>query len=172
MKWGFHTPTYRNSQSIECPLWVISGHTAAPSRMSAFGGKADVIQGVAECPLIAKSGHWHVYNRAYITATTRPRLSMFPEAPSSTIIGLSLRGHLGNIGSYVQDRLSSARLSIQEGRKRAAAADNVAPLPEMPGAVRKRLVGRARVPKMQEKARLARRRRRRHGVVGSAVRRL
>jgi hypothetical protein len=26
--------------------------------MSAFGGKADVIQGVAECPLIAKSGHW------------------------------------------------------------------------------------------------------------------
>jgi len=25
--------------------------------MSAFGGKADVIQGVAECPLIAKSGH-------------------------------------------------------------------------------------------------------------------
>ena len=26
--------------------------------MSAFGGKADVNQGVAECPLIAKSGHW------------------------------------------------------------------------------------------------------------------
>ena len=25
--------------------------------MSAFGGKADVIQGLAECPLIAKSGH-------------------------------------------------------------------------------------------------------------------
>ena len=25
--------------------------------MSAFGGKADVIQGVAKCPLIAKSGH-------------------------------------------------------------------------------------------------------------------
>ncbi len=25
--------------------------------MSAFGGKADVIQGVAECPLIANSGH-------------------------------------------------------------------------------------------------------------------
>ncbi len=25
--------------------------------MSAFGGKADVIQGVAECPLIAISGH-------------------------------------------------------------------------------------------------------------------
>ena len=26
--------------------------------MSAFGGKADVIQGVAECPLLAISGHW------------------------------------------------------------------------------------------------------------------
>ena len=25
--------------------------------MSAFGGKADIIQGVAKCPLIAKSGH-------------------------------------------------------------------------------------------------------------------
>ncbi len=25
--------------------------------MSAFGGKADVIQGVAECPLLAISGH-------------------------------------------------------------------------------------------------------------------
>ena len=26
--------------------------------MSAFGGKADIIQGVAECPLIARSGHF------------------------------------------------------------------------------------------------------------------
>jgi len=25
--------------------------------MSAFGGKADIIQGMARCPLIAKSGH-------------------------------------------------------------------------------------------------------------------
>ena len=25
--------------------------------MSAFGGRADIIQGVAECPLIARSGH-------------------------------------------------------------------------------------------------------------------
>ena len=25
--------------------------------MSAFGGKADIFQGVAECPLLAKSGH-------------------------------------------------------------------------------------------------------------------
>ncbi len=26
--------------------------------MSAFGGKADVIHGVGECPLLAISGHW------------------------------------------------------------------------------------------------------------------
>ena len=94
---------------------------------------------------------------------------MFPEAPSSAIIGLSLRSHLRNIGSHVQDRLSSARL-FQEGRKRAAAADDVAPLPEMPGAVRKRLVGRARVPEMQDVARLARRFRRQHGAVEPVVR--
>ena len=67
--------------------------------------------------------------------------------------------------THVQDRLSSARLSTQEGRKRAAAADEAPPLPEMPGAVRKRLVGRARVPEMQDIACLARRRQRRHGVV-------
>ena len=29
--------------------------------MSAFGGKADVIQGVAECPLIAISEYWVAY---------------------------------------------------------------------------------------------------------------
>ena len=42
---------------IQCPLWVKSGHFGSRLRMSAFGGKADIIQGVAECPLIAKSGH-------------------------------------------------------------------------------------------------------------------
>ena len=31
--------------------------SATTPRMSAFGGKAEVIQGVAECPLIANSGH-------------------------------------------------------------------------------------------------------------------
>ena len=40
----------------------------------------------------------------------------------------------------------------------------------MPGAVRKRLVGRARVPEMQDKALLARGRRRQHGVVGPVMR--
>ncbi len=29
-------------QHHECPLWVISGHSATPSPMSAFGGKADI----------------------------------------------------------------------------------------------------------------------------------
>ena len=33
--------------------WVISRHFSHPQKMSAFGGKADVIRGVAECPLIA-----------------------------------------------------------------------------------------------------------------------
>ena len=27
----------------ECPLWVISRHSAATLRMSAFGGKADIV---------------------------------------------------------------------------------------------------------------------------------
>ena len=43
--------------SVVCPLWVKSRHSETTFRMSAFGGKADIIQGVAECPLIAKSGH-------------------------------------------------------------------------------------------------------------------
>ncbi len=41
----------------ECPLWVKSRRFTAPSRMSAFGGKADVNHCVGECPLIAISGH-------------------------------------------------------------------------------------------------------------------
>ena len=40
-----------------CQLWVMCGLFATTLRMSAFGGKADVIQGVAECPLIAISRH-------------------------------------------------------------------------------------------------------------------
>ncbi len=45
------------TRSSECPLWVISRRFAAPSRMSAFGGKADVNRIHPICPLIAKSGH-------------------------------------------------------------------------------------------------------------------
>ena len=41
----------------QCPLWVISRPFSTAVRMSAFGGKADVNQGVAECPLLAISGH-------------------------------------------------------------------------------------------------------------------
>ncbi len=43
--------------NAQCPLWVISRPFSTAVRMSAFGGKADVIQGVAVCPLIAISGH-------------------------------------------------------------------------------------------------------------------
>ncbi len=46
---------------FECPLWVKSRHFATTLRMSAFGGKADIFQGVAECPLIAKSGRYGIY---------------------------------------------------------------------------------------------------------------
>ena len=41
----------------ECLLWVISRHFETTLRMSIIGGIADVFQGVAECPLIAISGH-------------------------------------------------------------------------------------------------------------------
>jgi len=41
----------------ECPLWVISGRFSCLPKRSAFGGKADIFQGVAKGPLIAKSGH-------------------------------------------------------------------------------------------------------------------
>ncbi len=37
-----------------------TGRSVDPRWMSAFGGKADVIQGVTECPLIAISGHRQV----------------------------------------------------------------------------------------------------------------
>ncbi len=44
-------------QRHECPLWVISRRFTTAFRMSAFGGKADVVQGVDEGPLLARSGH-------------------------------------------------------------------------------------------------------------------
>ncbi len=49
---------FRVSEGLEgCPLWVKSRRFAAPSRMSAFGGKADVNHNPAKGPLIAKTGH-------------------------------------------------------------------------------------------------------------------
>ncbi len=41
----------------QCPLWVISRRFTTAFRMSAFGGKADLIHSLAEGPLIATSGH-------------------------------------------------------------------------------------------------------------------
>ena len=37
--------------------WVISRHKSHPLDMSAFGGKADVNQAVAEGPLLANNTH-------------------------------------------------------------------------------------------------------------------
>ena len=42
---------------MECPLWVISRRISCLPKRSALGGKADIIQGVPNCPLIAISGH-------------------------------------------------------------------------------------------------------------------
>ena len=53
-----NTPSVGNGAG---PLWVISGSARDPAPMSAFGGKADVIQGVAEGPLLANSGHWRLF---------------------------------------------------------------------------------------------------------------
>jgi hypothetical protein len=53
----FLTYYYWIPEFNEYLLLVINGHSTTTLRMSAFWGKADVIQGVAECPLIATSGH-------------------------------------------------------------------------------------------------------------------
>ncbi len=39
--------------------------------MSAFRGKADVIQGMAECPLLAISGHWPGQRHRFMTGHGR-----------------------------------------------------------------------------------------------------
>ena len=45
---------------------------------------------------------------------------MFPEAPSSAIIGPSLWSHLGNIGSYFQDRLAKEATDNKAAEQAAA----------------------------------------------------
>ena len=52
-----HSDLNLNPKFTECPLRVISGRFSCLPKRSAFGGKADIFQGVAECPLIANSGH-------------------------------------------------------------------------------------------------------------------
>ncbi len=45
--------TSRKRPMTQCPLWVISGHSAIPSPMSAFGGKADTEGPLFEsCPFL------------------------------------------------------------------------------------------------------------------------
>ncbi len=59
--------------------------------MSAFGGKADVNQGVVKCPLIAISGHWwatenlrssHVVDRASLLPTRNQAVPTNPHIGS------------------------------------------------------------------------------------------
>ncbi len=42
---------------LKCPLLAISGHLMQCGIMSAFGGKADIDRGSAECLLMTQSGH-------------------------------------------------------------------------------------------------------------------
>ena len=53
--------------------WIIASQ-AVSFRLSAFAGKTDGIQGVAECPLIANSGHERLYRNEVISV---PRPDQF-----------------------------------------------------------------------------------------------
>ena len=57
--------------------------------MSAFGGKADVNHQVAECPLIAKSGHWLPDGCGGKTITTVAQFEYDRHG---------FEGYLGNVG--------------------------------------------------------------------------
>ncbi len=61
--------------------------------MSAFGRKADVNHCVAECPLIAKSGHPELFGRFRRTALS-PAIPRFPLGGEPLGLGDLLRGHL------------------------------------------------------------------------------
>jgi len=74
---GSKTDLWRSPQV--CPLLVTSRRKAAPISISAFGGKADVNHCVAECPLIATSGHWKSLSEE--AETFRDRLSGPPMNP-------------------------------------------------------------------------------------------
>ena len=95
--------------------------------MSAFGGKADIIHGLAKGPLIAKTDLW-----AGISIPTRTR-SCFTEASSSAIIGPSLRGHLGNVGTkWVNTKeglraMAIKRVWIEDGCISCSNAENICP---------------------------------------------
>ncbi len=45
---------------FQCPLLAISGLFEVVPRMSALPPKADIGEGIAECPLMTRSGHWLV----------------------------------------------------------------------------------------------------------------
>ncbi len=88
----------------QCPLWVISGRFAAPSRMSAFGGKADVDHCVGECPLIAISGHPAARPKSKIGCTEYLLENAFLR-PSQAAT------HRRSVGLYGQQLISVTRLN-------------------------------------------------------------
>ena len=48
-------------KSSACPLLALSGHFDGTLRMSAFGGKADMRDCTAKCPLLTQSGHRPIF---------------------------------------------------------------------------------------------------------------
>ncbi len=61
--------------------------------MFAFGGKADVNQGVVKCPLIAISGHRELFGRFRRTVLS-PAIPRLPLGDEPLGLGDLLRGHL------------------------------------------------------------------------------
>ncbi len=61
--------------------------------MSAFGGKADVNQGVVKCPLLAISGHPELFGR-YRRTVLSPAIPRLPLGDEPLGLGDLLRGHL------------------------------------------------------------------------------
>ena len=68
-----HSDLNLNPKFTECPLRVISGRFSCLPKRSAFGGKADIIQGVAKGPLIAMRRHSNVPVGAFIVPSSVQR---------------------------------------------------------------------------------------------------
>ncbi len=54
---------------------AISGHLMQCGIMSAFGGKADIVHGPSECPLLTQSGH--VFDRLDCFSNVGPIRQLF-----------------------------------------------------------------------------------------------
>ena len=76
----------------QCPLLAQSGHAEACCRMSAFGGKADIDNGIVLCPLLTQSGHQARFrfgeNAAFISALAfQGRLARYTSSCAREVCG-------------------------------------------------------------------------------------